>query len=155
VRILGIDPGSIKTGYGVIEREGRAFRLVKAGVIRPKAGGDLYVRLSFIFDGLIGVIAETQPQVVAVESVFTHKNAQSALVLGHARGVALLAAARAGLPLHEYPPATVKKSITGAGAAEKTQVAFMVRRILAVPEGDKLAEDAADALAVALCQGIS
>ena len=155
MRILGIDPGSIKTGYGVIEREGRAFRLVTAGVIRPKAGEDLYVRLSVIFDGLIGVIAETQPQLVAVESVFTHKNAQSALVLGHARGVALLAAARAGLPLHEFPPATVKKSITGAGAAEKAQVAFMVRRILAVPEGDKLAEDAADALAVALCQGIS
>lgn len=148
-RVLGLDPGSAAFGWGVVERSGRALAAVAWGVIRPPAGAPLEVRLDAIFQALGEVIAEHKPGEAAVEGVFQAKNARSALVLGHARGVGLLAAARAGLTVHEYPPAAVKKALVGAGRAQKEQVRAMVGRLLGGVGQPPL--DASDALAVAVC----
>jgi len=149
--ILGVDPGSIRTGYGVIESDGRRHRLLDKGVLRPAARASLPERLRQIHDGLARVIARHAPDVLAVEDVFHAANTRTALVLGHVRGVVLLAGAEAGLDIRTLPPATVKEQVTGYGLADKAQVAFMVARHLALP-GDGEAGDAADALAVALCE---
>jgi crossover junction endodeoxyribonuclease RuvC len=148
--VLGVDPGSQRTGYGAVETDGRRHRLVEMGAIAPGQRLSLSEKLRHIHDGLEALIARLRPDALAVEDVFHAQNARSAIVLGHVRGVVLLAGARAGLAVHEYPPATVKQQITGFGRAEKSQVAFMVTRLL---ELDAAAEagDAADALAVALC----
>lgn len=148
--ILGVDPGSIRTGYGVIESDGRRHRLLEKGVLKPVARASLPERLRHIHDGLGKLIARHGPDVLAVEDVFHAANTRTALVLGHVRGVVLLAGAQAGLDVRELPPATVKEQVTGYGLADKAQVAFMVARHLALP-GDGEAGDAADALAVALC----
>jgi crossover junction endodeoxyribonuclease RuvC len=148
VRILGIDPGTLVTGYGVVEQDGSALRHVASGVLAPPPG-DVAQRLRVLFEALERVIAEHAPASVAVEDLFHARNAKSALTLGHARGVALLAAARAGLTVHAYAPPLVKKAVVGHGRAEKHQVQQMIRALLGlefVP-----AEDAADALAVAIC----
>jgi crossover junction endodeoxyribonuclease RuvC len=147
--ILGVDPGSLRTGYGAIETDGRRHRLLEMGILAPSARLELPVRLRAIHAGLTKVIARLHPDVLAVEDVFHAVNARSALVLGHVRGVVLLAGADAGLPVSAFPPATVKVQVTGFGRAEKSQVALMVSRILALEE--QAAGDAADALAVALC----
>ncbi len=148
--VLGVDPGSLRTGYGAVETDGRRHRLVEKGALAPGPRLALPEKLRHIHDGLDALIARLRPDVLAVEDVFHAQNARSALVLGHVRGVVLLAGARAGLAVHEYPPATVKQQVTGYGRAEKGQVAFMVTRLLAL-EKDAQPGDATDALAVALC----
>ncbi|HEV7500544.1 MAG TPA: crossover junction endodeoxyribonuclease RuvC [Vicinamibacteria bacterium] len=147
--ILGVDPGSVRTGYGAIETDGRRHRLLEMGIIAPSPRLELPLRLRTIHAGLAAVIARLRPDVLAVEDLFHSVNARSALVLGHVRGVVLLAGADAGLPVSAFPPATVKVQVTGFGRAEKSQVAMMVSRILCLEE--QPAGDATDALAVALC----
>ena len=148
--ILGVDPGSMRTGYGAIDTDGRRHRLVETGFLAPSPRLALPERLHHIHDGVARLIARLRPDVLAVEDVFHAVNTRTALVLGHVRGVVLLAGAEAGLPVHEFPPATVKQQVTGFGRADKGQVAFMVARLLDLP-GHGEAGDAADALAVALC----
>lgn len=146
-----MDPGSLRTGYGAIETDGRRHRLIEKGVLAPPKHLPLAERLRRIHDGIAEVIARLHPEALAVEDVFHAANTRTALVLGHVRGVVLLAGAEAGLSVHAFPPATVKSQITGFGRAEKGQVALMVARLLEL-RGDGEAGDAADALAVALCQ---
>ena len=150
-RILGVDPGSLITGFGVIEAIGNHNRFIHCGAIRTPADDPLEQRLRGIFRGLSGVIREYRPEEVAVEQVFMARNPDSALKLGQARGVAILAAAEADLPVTQYPPRSVKQAVVGAGGADKTQVQHMVRILLNL-QGE-LQADAADALAVALCHG--
>ena len=150
MRVLGIDPGTRYTGYGVVEQRGRHLAHVGHGVIRLDARAALEQRLEAIFRGLREAAELYRPDEVAVEGVFTFKNARSALVLGHARGVALLVAAQRELPVHEYPPAQVKKSVGAGGGADKDGVSRMVRVFLGLPDVDRRA-DASDALAVAIC----
>jgi crossover junction endodeoxyribonuclease RuvC len=147
-RILGIDPGSRITGFGIIEVRGEQSVCVAHGVI--KAGtGDFPLRLGMIFSGVQGLISEYRPQQAAIETVFLSRNPGSALKLGQARGAAVCAAIAAGLPVAEYAPRSIKQALVGRGAADKQQVQHMVRILLQLSE--VLAEDAADALAVALC----
>jgi crossover junction endodeoxyribonuclease RuvC len=148
--VLGVDPGSMRTGYGAIETDGRRHRLVETGVLAPGAGISLPEKLRHIHAGVTALIERLRPDALAVEDVFHAANTRTALVLGHVRGVVLLAGAQAGLAVHEYPPATVKQQVTGFGRAEKSQVAFMVTRMLALSQ-DAAPGDATDALAVALC----
>jgi crossover junction endodeoxyribonuclease RuvC len=151
-RILGIDPGSRITGYGLIDVDGPRSVCVAHDVIQLGAE-PLPQRLLRLLQGLRALIEEHHPDEVAMEQVFVRRNVASALVLGEARGAALCAVAEAGLPLHEYAPASIKQAIAGSGRAEKPQIQHMVRVLLklsAVP-----AEDAADALACALCHAHS
>jgi crossover junction endodeoxyribonuclease RuvC len=148
--VLGVDPGSQRTGYGVLDSDGRRHRLVETGAIAPRARLALAEKLREIHAGVSALIVRLRPDVLAVEDVFHAVNTRTALVLGHVRGVVLLAGAQAGLPVHEYPPATVKQQVTGYGRAEKSQVAFMVTRLLQLP-AESEPGDATDALAVALC----
>ncbi|MBI5969707.1 MAG: crossover junction endodeoxyribonuclease RuvC [Deltaproteobacteria bacterium] len=150
MRVLGIDPGSIATGYGVVEKKGSGpLSCVSAGVISAGAKTEFSKRLLKIHDGINAVIGEFSPDCVSVESLFYSKNARSAALLGHARGVVLLCAARVGLPVYEYPPRQVKLAVTGYGGAGKTQVQDMARAILKTKE--KWPLDASDALAAAIC----
>ena len=146
-RILGIDPGSVRTGFGVIELNGSATRYLASGVIQA-GRGPFAERLHTIFTGLARVIDEHAPGESAIEEVFVNRNAQSALKLGQARGAAICACAGAGLAVHEYTPRAVKQALVGRGGAEKDQVGYMVRAVLGLQGA--LREDAADALAVAL-----
>jgi crossover junction endodeoxyribonuclease RuvC len=148
--ILGVDPGSLRTGYGAIRSDGHRHELLDKGVLVPPPRAPLPDRLHFIHESLRTLIARLRPDVLAVEDVFHAVNTRTALVLGHVRGVVLLAGAQAGLSVHAFPPATVKVQVTGAGRADKAQVALMVARLLALP-GKGEAGDAADALAVAVC----
>ena len=148
--VLGVDPGSLRTGYGAVETDGRRHRLVEMGRIAPGARLSFPEKLREIHAGVAALIGRLRPDALAVEDVFHSANTRTALVLGHVRGVVLLAGAEAGLPVYEYAPATVKQQVTGFGRAEKAQVAFMVTRLLALP-GDAAPGDATDALAVALC----
>lgn len=148
-RVLGIDCGSNATGYGVIDSDGRASAMIASGVIRTRASESFAHRLRQISSELRQLIQTYLPQAVAIEGIFHSVNARSALQLGHVRGVALLAAAEADLPVHEYSPLQVKSSVVGYGRAEKAQVQQMVKLLLRLTEVPP--EDAADALAVALC----
>ena len=148
--LLGVDPGSQRTGYGVIESDGRRHRLLEMGVLAPPANGSLAEKLHFIHDGLRVIVARMHPDALAVEDLFHAVNTRTALVLGHVRGVVLLVGAEARIPVHAFSPATVKAQITGFGRAEKRQVALMVSRLLTLP-AEMAAGDATDALAVALC----
>jgi crossover junction endodeoxyribonuclease RuvC len=148
-RVLGIDCGSHATGYGLIESNGLASAMVVSGVIRARRQSSFSERLCSISHFLRDLIEGYSPAEVAIESVFHSVNARSALQLGHVRGVALLIAAEARLPIHEYSPLQVKSSVVGYGRAEKVQVQEMVKRLLRLDS--KPPEDAADALAVALC----
>jgi crossover junction endodeoxyribonuclease RuvC len=151
MRVLGIDPGSRRTGWGVVDADGWEIAFVAAGAIRLDAeGSELATRLARLAEGLRGVLAAHAPECVAVEQVFSAKNSRSALVLGHARGVALLVAAEAGMPLHEYTPMQVKSAVAGWGRADKRQVQQAVATQLSLrclPQP----LDASDALAVATC----
>jgi len=147
VIILGVDPGSHATGYGVIST-GPVVRMLGGGVIRAGKGSQLSDRLLAIHTELTRVIDRHGPVAMAVEDLFNAKNARSSLILGHARGVILLAGSSAGLSVAEYAPREVKKALTGNGAATKEQVRFMVMRLLALKESPPL--DMSDALAVAL-----
>lgn len=148
--ILGIDPGSLVTGFGVIEASAGATRLVASGMIRNAPGRPMPERLKLIHDSLIDVIRKYRPDQAAVETAFYGKNAQSALKLGQARGVAILAAVAGGIPLAEYSPREVKKAVVGNGNASKQQVQYMIRSFLGMP-GPPPAFDVTDALAVAVC----
>ncbi len=147
---MGVDPGTIVTGWGVIAREATTARLVAAGVIRNRRDSSMPDRLLAIATALRGVMDSHRPAAVAVESAFYGKNAQSALKLGHARGVALLAAAERAIPTAEYSPREVKHSVVGSGGAGKEQVRSMVKILLSA-QGTEIPLDASDALAVALC----
>ena len=146
---MGIDPGSRVTGYGIVEQAGGRIIRVDHGEIRIKNGEPFTRCLSRIYDELTEVIDRTKPDAVAVEDIFYGKNVKSLIKQGHVRGVALLAASRNGLPVHEYSPLEVKKAVVGYGRAEKQQVQMMIRAILQLSE--TLPEDASDALAVAIC----
>ena len=150
VRIVGIDPGSERTGFGCVETDGRRHRLVTCGAITAAAGDAFPARLARIHRELVALFARTRPDCVAVESVFHAANARSALKLGHARGVALLAAVEAGCTIVEYTPAEVKRAVVGYGRAEKRQVQQMVKLLLGLTQ-PPTPYDAADALAVAIC----
>lgn len=149
VLILGVDPGLNRCGWGLVMSEGSRLSHVAHGVIKPSQQQQLASRLHDVFEGLSAVIEQYQPHEAAVEETFVNSNARAALVLGQARGVALAAAARRGLVVAEYAPTTIKKAVVGSGAADKTQISFMVRRLL--PTAGEVTADAADALGVALC----
>lgn len=151
MRILGVDPGSVTTGFGVIDYERGKLILVEHGVITTKRGAELSERLVVIHEGLREVIARTRPQAVAVETPFAGNNVKSLIQLAHARGVVLLAAQSAALQLFEYSPRSVKNAVVGYGAAEKEQVAKMVRMLLPGCGAMKMSADASDALAIAIC----
>lgn len=148
--MLGIDPGTTATGYGVVETGDRGMlRLVECGVIRPARGAPLATRLRQLHEGVATLLQRHHPDVLAVEEAFHAKNARTTLVLGHARGVILLAGEIAGISLAEYSPAMIKKTVTGKGAAEKPQVGYMVAQLLRLKAAPAPA-DAADGVAVAL-----
>ena len=150
MRVLGIDPGSETTGWGVIEGNARRYRLVEFGALRAPARGRFSARLLKISDGLEAVIARLTPDVCAIEETFFAANVKTALKLGHVRGVALLAAERAGIEIYEYSARLVKQTVVGYGAAEKHQVQEMVRLLLGLPRAPQ-PHDAADALGLAIC----
>lgn len=147
--VLGIDPGLSVTGYGLVEGS-HPPRASRAGVIRTETHAPTPDRLAELHDGLTRVIADCSPDVVALESIFTNRNLQTAISVGRASGVVLLVAAKSGLPVFEYVPTAVKSAITGDGSANKRQVQQMVARLLHLETAPKPA-DASDALAIALC----
>lgn len=152
--ILGVDPGTAVMGYGVVEAgPGTALRLVECGVVRTPARDPLPTRLRAVREGMQELLSRHRPDVVAVEDVFHHKNLRSTVVLAHARGVILVTAEEAGLPIREYPPALVKKAVVGRGAAAKPQVGYMVAQLLRLKAAPSPA-DAADGVAVALAHHI-
>ena len=148
--VLGIDPGLTTTGYGLVDRAAGESRLRAVGVIRTASGDPIEQRLLELHRDLTQIIEEHHPDVMAIEQVFTNKNLRTSIAVGRASGVALLAAATAGLPVHEYTPTQVKSAVAGFGQADKGQVQRMVAQRLGLAESPKPA-DAADALAVALC----
>jgi crossover junction endodeoxyribonuclease RuvC len=155
--ILGIDPGTIVTGYGVIALDKRVsgkFRLVEFGAIEAKKLDAMPKRLATIFKRLEAVIERTKPDECAIETAFYDKNVQSAMKLGQARGVAIVAAALAGLPVAEYAPRVVKKAVTGNGNAAKAQVEFMVGKLVSISSEETMLPDAFDALAVAITHAL-
>ena len=145
---FGIDPGSRRTGWGAVDAQGSRIHYLEAEVIRVDEKRPLAERIDEIYDGLLEAIGKYEPEYVFVESIFHAKSVKSALVLGHARGVALLAASKQGRDIIEITPAEVKKAVTGSGRAEKSQVQEMVRMLLGLPA--KMPEDASDALAIAI-----
>ena len=147
-RVLGLDPGSQRTGFGVIDCRADGERHVASGCI-DVTGQEMVLRLQRIYAAVSALVAEHRPDMLAIERVFVHRNPDSALKLGQARGVALCAGASLGASVHEYAPRAIKMAVTGYGAAAKPQVAQMVRTLLLIDT--RLAADAADALAVALC----
>jgi crossover junction endodeoxyribonuclease RuvC len=150
MKIFGIDPGSERTGYGCVERTGSRHRLVMCGSLAAPASASFPERLKHIYAGLTALLAESRPDCVAVESIFHARNVRSALKLGHARGVALLAASEAGLEVVEYAPAEIKRAVVGYGRAEKPQIQQMVKLLLGLERAPS-PHDVADALAVAIC----
>jgi crossover junction endodeoxyribonuclease RuvC len=150
VRIFGIDPGSERTGYGCIESSGSRRRLVICGSLAAPSRSTFPDKLRHIHAGLVALFARHQPDCVAVEDIFHARNVRSALKLGHARGVVLLAASEAGLAIVEYTPAEIKRAVVGYGRAEKHQVQQMVRLLLGL-DTVPAPHDVADALAVAVC----
>jgi crossover junction endodeoxyribonuclease RuvC len=150
VKTFGIDPGSRRTGYGCVERIGSRQRLVICGSLSGPAKGAFSDKLKAIHEGLAALLAQYRPDCVAIEGIFHAQNARTALRLGEARGVALLAASEAGVPVVEYAPAAIKRAVVGYGRAEKHQVQHMIKWLLALDE-PPTPHDAADALAVAIC----
>jgi crossover junction endodeoxyribonuclease RuvC len=147
--VLGIDPGSRVTGYGIVEKAGNRLVHIDNGAIFTDTALDFPGRLKKIFDGLLEVIAQFRPDQVAIENIFFSTNPQSALKLGQARGAAIVAAVHCGLPVTEYTALQVKQAVVGQGRAEKAQVQKMLKALLGLPETAQ--EDASDALAVAIC----
>jgi crossover junction endodeoxyribonuclease RuvC len=150
VKIFGIDPGSERTGYGCIERIGSRQSLVICGSLAGRSNATFPDKLQAIHSGLVRLLEQHRPACVAVENIFYARNVRSALKLGHARGVALLAAAEAGVPVAEYSPAEIKRAIVGYGRAEKQQMQQMVKLLLGL-DAPPAPHDVADALAVAIC----
>lgn len=148
---MGIDPGSRITGYGIIDIDGPRHGYIASGCIQTASDRPLPERLKTIFEAVTTVVQTYQPQEVAVEQVFMHRNPDSALKLGQARGAALCAVVMAGLPVSEYAPRAIKQAVVGSGAADKLQVQHMIKLLLKLAEAP--AADAADALAIAICHG--
>ncbi len=147
--VLGVDPGTASTGYGVVKSDGPTRALIECGVIRTRARDPLPSRLLEIYQGITELLTRHRPDVMSIEDVFYARNVRTTVVLGHARGVILLGAQQFGIEIHEYPPAEVKKAVVGTGAATKEQVQFMLTRLLrlrSVPQPS----DAADGVAAAL-----
>ena len=150
--VMGIDPGYAITGYGIVEKIGNNFKLIDYGAVTTDAGVDFPKRLDILYSGLTDIINKYNPEVVGMEELFFNKNIKTAIAVGQGRGVAVLAVQRAGKPLYEYTPLQVKQAVVGYGRAEKMQVQKMVQIMLklkSIPKPD----DAADALAVAICCG--
>ena len=150
MKVFGIDPGSQRTGYGCVVSDGRRHRLMICGAIRATTGATFPMRLAAIHRELTSLLRECQPDCVAIENLFHATNVRSALTLGHARGVAMLAAVQADVPVVEYTPAEVKRAVVGYGRAEKSQVQQMIKLLLGLDRVPS-PHDAADALAVAIC----
>lgn len=148
--VLGIDPGSAITGYGLVSETGNKLTAVDYGCIRTSPSQPLEIRLQKIFCEIKNIIERYKPDNFAVEELFFNKNVRTALIVGQARGVIMLAGAENGLPVHEYTPLQVKQAVVGYGRAEKAQIQFMVKTILSLPEIPK-PDDVADALAIAIC----
>src|SRR3990172_4831795 len=149
--VLGIDPGLNTTGYGVLDFVGGQPKLIEAGVVRGKSGASLAERVKEIHAGVADVIATLKPEVLAIEELYSHyERPTTAILMGHARGVIMLAAARAGIPVESYPSTQIKKTITGNGHAAKWQIQEAIRRELNLPALPE-PPDVADALAIALC----
>ena len=154
MRILGIDPGFAIVGYGVIDYEKGKYKTVDYGKITTPAGMEMPLRLKEVYDGVIRLIEMFKPDVLAVEELFFNTNVKTAIAVGHARGVIVLAAANKGLKINEYTPLQIKQAVVGYGRADKVQVQQMIKAILglnAVPKPD----DVADALAIAVCHAHS
>lgn len=150
--ILGIDPGSRRTGYALIHKEGRSFRVISSGTIRLSTNASVASRLGELQQKLEEIVDTHQPQTVAIEDIFTHRNPRSALALGQARGVCLAIAGRRNIEVAPYAPASVKQAVAGNGRADKSQIQQMVRVLLNL---DRLPqEDEADAMAIAICHGM-
>ncbi|HEY8190995.1 MAG TPA: crossover junction endodeoxyribonuclease RuvC [Alphaproteobacteria bacterium] len=149
MRILGIDPGLQKTGWGIIEAERNRLTFIACGLVKTQAELPLYARLAEIEAGIASAVGMWRPDTAAIEETFMNNNAASALKLGQARGVAIVAAARAGLAVSEYAANLVKKSLTGTGHAAKDQIGHMIKILL--PKSGKVGADEADALAIAIC----
>ncbi len=149
IRIIGIDPGLRNLGWGIVEQEGSRLSFVACGAVHSDAKLSLGDRLRQLHEGLAGIIHQHMPMEAAVEETFVNRDPQSALKLGQARGIALVVPALAGLPVAEYAANLIKKTVVGAGHAEKQQVAMMIRILL--PKAEAKSADAADALAVAIC----
>ncbi len=150
VIVLGVDPGTLITGYGVVIRKQNEVRMIACGSISNGSAESMPIRLKKIYAGLQDVIIRYRPDEFAIESAFYGKNAQSALKLGHARGVSILAAVEKEIPTTEYSPREVKRAIVGTGAASKEQVQFMVKSLLGISDSAML-HDTSDALAIAIC----
>lgn len=148
---MGIDPGSRMTGYGILDLDGSRHRYVASGCIATDSDRPLPERLKTIFEAVTEIIRTYQPMEIAVEQVFMHRNPDSALKLGQARGAAICAVVMSGLPVSEYAARAIKQAVVGNGAADKTQVQRMISMLLSLPEPPQT--DAADALAVAICHG--
>jgi len=152
--VMGIDPGYAITGYGIVEKIGNNFKLIDYGAVTTDAGVDFPKRLDILYSGLTDIINKYNPEIIGMEELFFNKNIKTAIAVGQGRGVAVLAVQRAGKPLYEYTPLQVKQAVVGYGRAEKMQVQKMVQIMLklkSIPKPD----DAADALAVAICCGNS
>lgn len=150
MRILGIDPGTVVSGYGIVEVKAGKLWAVAYGAVRARNKDPFPSRLKTIYEGLAKVIERYRPEQIAVEDVFAGKSIKSAIRIGEARGIALLSAATAGIPASSYPATVIKKSVVGFGSAQKGQVQEMIKLILELPEVPE-PEDAADALAIAIC----
>ena len=150
MRVLGIDPGSIITGYGIVEKNGRDLKTIKWGAIRTKSNQSFPEKLKKIYDDLSEIIKTYEPSTAAIENIFFAKNAKSALILGQVRGATILASINSGLKTAEYTPLEIKQSVTGYGRADKAQMQIMVTKLLCLKETPK-PFDASDALAVAIC----
>ena len=150
MRVFGIDPGSVRTGYGCVETDGTRHRLLTCGALSGPATAAFPERLHAIHDQLLALLISSAPDCVAIETLFHARNVKSALTLGHARGVAVLAVVKAGLPLAEYAPAEIKQALVGHGRAEKSQVQHMVTLLLGLDTAPS-PYDASDALAIAIC----
>jgi len=149
IRIIGIDPGLRRTGWGIIESAGNSLRFLASGVVTSNGHDELAFRLKALHDGLQSVVSEWQPGEAAIEQTFVNRDATATLKLGQARGIALLVPALAGLAIAEYAPNAVKKSVIGVGHGDKAQIQMMVRVLM--PKADFETADAADALAIAIC----
>ncbi len=149
MKTLGVDPGSVVTGYGVVEGSGQKLLHLASGYLKVGKEPSFPERLGAIYHGLTKIITEYRPEVMAIESLFFSKNVKSAILLGHARGVAILAGVNAGLDVYEYSPLEIKQSVVGYGRADKRQVQEMIRMLLSLSEIPE--SNMADALAVAIC----
>lgn len=154
MKILGIDPGYAILGWGVVNMKGNSFKALKYGAVTTPAGMDMTDRLKILYNDLMNIIAEEEPDVASVEELFFNTNTKTAIMVGQARGVALLACANSGVPVYEFTPLQIKQGLVGYGRAEKKQVQSMVKTILGLSSVPK-PDDTADALAAAICCGHS